>query len=361
MTRNLSGARLTDRVESDRGVSLIHVAIAIFVLTMFTAVVLDQGVLLLARGQAQNVADAAALSGVAARALDEPGDADPAVDGLTERSIQATIARHTIYGADPSETGRTWSWTCPPGLVGWCVKVDVYRDGTNDSTQLPVYFGGLFGATSQRIKATATAIAKPANGSRCLKPWLIPDVWEELVNPPNAFNVGDNYAPPSYTSGGAVGTGYQLPRDLGRAVLLKPGQPSNAISPSDYFEIETATDYEENIIHCQIEKGIGATVTSLPGNRVGPTNHGLDQLLAASPTGYVDVVIGMFSPVQFYTELAKQTGTFELTIVNMLAVRVSGRQGNEISGVIVGGVGDDVGGSTPAGAAGMLKAIQLIR
>jgi len=35
--------------------------------------------------------------------------------------------------------------------------VNVYRDGTNGSATLPVYFAPLFGVTSQAVNATATA------------------------------------------------------------------------------------------------------------------------------------------------------------------------------------------------------------
>jgi Flp pilus assembly protein TadG len=84
-------ARHTDsfngRLRSERGVSLIQVAISIAVLTGFTAFVVDHGLMLFARGQAQNVADAAAIAGVTARVMDEPGDADPAANGVTEKNI----------------------------------------------------------------------------------------------------------------------------------------------------------------------------------------------------------------------------------------------------------------------------------
>ena len=55
--------------------------IAIFVLMGFSAFVLDHGVLMLARGQAQNVADMAALAGATARAMDEPGPPIPRSNG----------------------------------------------------------------------------------------------------------------------------------------------------------------------------------------------------------------------------------------------------------------------------------------
>ncbi len=64
--------KVARRLRSERGVTLIHVAASIFILMGFSAFVLDHGVLMLSRGQAQNVADMAALAGGIARAIDEP-------------------------------------------------------------------------------------------------------------------------------------------------------------------------------------------------------------------------------------------------------------------------------------------------
>ena len=55
----------------ERGAVLVQVAIAILVLTAMATFVVDHGVLWVSRGQAQNAADAGALSGAIARAYDE--------------------------------------------------------------------------------------------------------------------------------------------------------------------------------------------------------------------------------------------------------------------------------------------------
>jgi Flp pilus assembly protein TadG len=344
------------RLRSERGVSLIHVAIAIAVLTGFTAFVLDHGVMLLARGQAQNVADAAAIAGVTARVMDEPGDADPAANGITEKSILNSISQHKIFGGVSTDTGKTWSWPCPAGVTGWCVTVNIFRDGTNSSTTLPVYFGPLLGTNSQKARATATAVAVSANGTRCMKPWLIPDRYNDIVNPPNQFNTGDEYVPPSTTDPSAYTTGYTIAH-IGTPVVLKPGNPSGTISPGDFFEIEDANDYETSIAQCLIEKRIGETVTALPGNRVGPTNSGVDTLLANGP---VTITVGMFNPAEFAAQ-DRQSGTFTLTIVNLIGVTIERRNGNQIDGFISGAAGEAMGGPAPVGNANLVKHIQLVR
>jgi hypothetical protein len=350
---------------SERGAVLIHVAVAIFVLIGFTSFVVDQGIAFLGRNQMQNAADAAALAGAMARAFDEPGDDDPLEDGITTHSINTTVDLNMTFGATPgSSTGRTWSWDCPPEYVGlgWCVKVNTYRNGEEGSATLPMFFGPFFGVTEQGARASATAIAQNASGTTCMKPWLIPDRWEDLVPPTTAFNEGDNYAPPLYDDEGNAtgGTGYRFPDDNGVMLTLKAGNPAQSISPSDFYEIETATDYEESITDCKITKSIGDTVTALPGNRVGPTNQGLDDLLAAHDGGPVDVVVGLFSPAEFAAQ-DRQSGTFELVITNMLTFRIYERNGNEIVGEIVAGPGDLTGGLVPSGGSSLLKVIRLIR
>ena len=353
-------ARHTDsfngRLRSERGVSLIQVAISIAVLTGFTAFVVDHGVMLFARGQAQNVADAAAIAGVTARVMDEPGDADPAANGVTEKNILNAISQHAIFGGTSANIGKTWSWTCPAGVTGWCVTVNVFRDGTNGSTTLPVYFAPLLGTTSQKVRATATAVAVTANGTRCMKPWLIPDRWNDVVAPPDEFNPGDIYVPPSPTDPNAPGTGYTV-ADIGTPIVLKPGSPAQAINASDFYEIETATDYEESITGCLLAKQVGDTVEALAGNRVGPTNQGVDDLTADGP---VNVVVGMFSPIEF-DALKKTTGSFTIHIVKLLGVQITGRTGNKVDGKISGAAGEAMGGPAPAGTSSTVKHIQLVR
>src|SRR5437762_9212926 len=76
-SRSLQGVEVlnmevyVDRGRGERGAILIQVAISIMALTAFTAFVVDYGVQWVARGQAQNAADAGALAGAVALAYDE--------------------------------------------------------------------------------------------------------------------------------------------------------------------------------------------------------------------------------------------------------------------------------------------------
>lgn len=344
-------------MHSERGSMLVQVGIALLVILAFLAFVVDYGLLWVARRQAQNAADAAALAGAVSRAFDEPGDADPVAGGVTEGNINYVVDAHQIAGTVGNDSGRTWSWACPPEWdPGRCVRVNVFRNGEQGSPLLPIWFGQLLGLTDQGTRATATAIAADANGSNCLKPWIIPDRWLEVAPPADTFDEmgGDVYQAPTEL---AAGTGYTTD-DYGTVLTLKAGNPHQAISPSDFYEMEEASSYEEAITGCRITKKIGDSVWVLPGGRVGPTNHGVDDLTANGP---VIVNIAMFSPAEFYAQ-DRQSGMFQLTIVNMLAFEITGRSGNQITGTIVGGPGEMIpGGLPPGGNAAMLQKIMLVR
>src|SRR5262249_48192910 len=105
--------------------------------------------------------------------------------GPAKLSAINTAAKSAIWGSSvtvnpanvtfPTPMGPT---TCPHSDDG-CVRVDVYRDGTNGSSTLPLLFGSLVGLTSQGIRATATAEVMSGNATDCLKPWAVIDKWEE--------------------------------------------------------------------------------------------------------------------------------------------------------------------------------------
>src|SRR5438046_9635517 len=67
----LSMEACVSRGRGERGAILVQVAFSILALTGFTAFVVDYGVLWVARGQAQNAADAGALAGAIALAFDD--------------------------------------------------------------------------------------------------------------------------------------------------------------------------------------------------------------------------------------------------------------------------------------------------
>src|SRR6188472_1249930 len=96
----------------EQGAVLVQVAIAILVLTAMTTFVVDHGVVLVSRGQAQNAADAGALSGAIARAYD---DLTPASNGMTQSSAMGAALANNVWNAAPT---AQVSLACPPGVAG---------------------------------------------------------------------------------------------------------------------------------------------------------------------------------------------------------------------------------------------------
>jgi hypothetical protein len=347
---------------SEKGAVFIHVAIGLLVLLGFLAFVADYGMLWVSRNQAQNSADAGALSGVAALAFDT--DATDRWDRARNVAWNAAI-RNGVWGDRPGAVVTSpYSGAPCADHPNACVRVDTYRNGTNGGAVMPTWFASLFGVNDQGVRAMAVAETAPASGSNCMKPWLIPDRWTEATPPAGTFDLpDDSYTRPTVDDEGTVnyGSGWS-PLQIGTELTLKAGNPNQAISPSDFYEIETATDYEEAIYGCRITKSIGDHVSALPGNRVGPTNHGIDTLLTMYPDG-ATVVIGMFDPAAFEAQ-RRQSGNFDLEIVNMLAFKIDHRNGNEVVGTIVGAPSDMATvcevGPCPS-SSGLIQILRLVR
>ena len=130
-------SRSLDQTTSrERGAIIIHVAIACLALIVFSAFVVDYGVMWVARTQAQAAADAGALAG--ALELSKFDHEDITVDQAVLLAAQAFGGKTAVWGeaTDPlnvlmatSATGPLYPPPSPaqcaqPG----CVRVDVMRD-----------------------------------------------------------------------------------------------------------------------------------------------------------------------------------------------------------------------------------------
>lgn len=283
----------------ERGAVLVQVAIAILVLTALATFVVDHGILWVSRGQAQNAADAGALSGAIARAYDELTN-PPASNGKAFHSAMGAALANNVWTAAPT---AQVSWTCPTGVAGSCVRVDVYRNGEFGSTPLPTIFGKLLNISSQGVRATATARVATANATNCMRPFAVADKWIDNVNPalnPKKFerwqkvggkavqlNPKDVYVPPS---GSSAGTGYTVAADLGAPVTLKRGNPNqtadNNVEPGWTLPVRLPDgkggylsgggDYSAAIKHCIGNPvSIGQYLPTEDGVMSGPTSQGV--------------------------------------------------------------------------------------
>jgi hypothetical protein len=226
----------------------------------------------------------------------------------------------------------------------------------------------------------------------CVLPFTIPDRWREIQTP--AFDPDDSFD--MFTSKGkplatpdvyigpddpATYTGYNAERDKGTLVRLKADNNSK-LAPSFYYPYAVpgstgGSDYRWNIGHCNTTvMQFGQTYDSEPGNMVGPTKQGMEDLIALDPDarwddGQKKVIsskhpsprvraIPLFDPA-YYAD-GKQNGrNASLKFVNYLGFFIEEMQGNEVYGRIVpiGGMRKGTGG--PAPAAAFPKSIRLVK
>jgi hypothetical protein len=186
-------------VRAERGAVFVQVGIAIFVLMAFNVFVIDYGMMWVSRRQAQNAADAGALAGALSRGYDD-FSASPPSNGVVANSAKQVAAANLVWQEAPQTDVP--SFTCPGGLAGKCVRVDVFRDSAHGNP-IGTFFGPLLGVTTQDVMATATAVAQNGNATPCLKPIALPDGWNEQNIPPNTrFS---RYVEPSAPPGTLVG------------------------------------------------------------------------------------------------------------------------------------------------------------
>ena len=139
--------------------------------------------------------------------------------------------------------------------------------------------------------------------------------------------------------------------------------PSTETAPNSHRFVIPETTLGELAARVKKIRGADAIrVVGDPAAKVSRVATGAGMATPAVNDPEVDVVIGMFDPAVFEAQ-RRQSGNFTLTIVNMIGVHITKRQGNQIEGVISGGVGTSSGngGPGPGGAASLIKSIQLVR
>jgi hypothetical protein len=330
----------------ERGAVLIHVAVAMVGLLGFSALVLDYGVMWTARRQAQNAADAAALAGAIAM-NQAPGDYDRAREAAKHigetNFIFGQAPNITLGSGDSTDETEDISFPlCPPGSPGEgqkaCIRVNVYRNADKDP--LPTFFARLLGLVTQGVKATATAEIIAANESSCIKPWAIPDRWDEsspgadpVCSAPGGiqypyfetpagnngcedydydFGINKTYTPS--VNGGLdgndlyvpasdteSGTGYAIKNPETGEVCCDYGRPVNLkLSDKDQWAAFWSQEiivpdcnspgskcYEDAITGCSIKGFVGEEITVKPGVSDGPTGpHGVEELVAQDPDAF---------------------------------------------------------------------------
>jgi Flp pilus assembly protein TadG len=398
MQRN---SRLHRLATEEDGFSLVFVGLGFMAFLAASMLAIDVGMLMTARSQAQNSADAGALAGATALAFDDWEDRT--ADGPAVKYAIAGSKANNVMGAQVAIGAANVEFLTDPAGEANRVKVTVFRtaaEGNPVSTLVAQYFG----IQTADIVATATAEAAAANAMTCVKPFTIPDKWIERQDSP--WDTGDTFDRYKKQAGDLVvitnpdvyipqynGTipntdysGYNQESNRGMQLVLRAATGTN-IQPSFFFSLAMTgdtggADYDWNIANCNRSiYHVGDPLVQEPGNMVGPTIQGIEALIARDPGAYWEPSPGCncvknsafaerksprIFPIPLYDpdyyDYGHQTGRVaSLVTANWIGYFVERIQGSsEIYGRIIpiGGIRDR---TYTKGTANMPKAIRLVQ
>jgi Flp pilus assembly protein TadG len=381
----------------ESGMSYVFVGLGLVAFLSATMLAIDVGMLMTARNQAQNAADAGALAGATALVFDS--FSDRSAGGPVVQSALAGARANTVMRETVSVTEADVTFEADEFGEQNRVKVDVYRSAARGNP-LATLVARYFGVDTADISATATGEASRASGMTCVKPFTIPDKWREVGDPPwsgsstyDAYNnqgelldpaVRDVYIPadqPGYT-------GYNQEANRGQELVLRAGTGEN-ITVSFYYSLAMpqttggdpvtgGAEYDWNIANCNRSvMHWGDLLTQEPGNMVGPTIQGIEALIAQDPTARWDTTTnrvvdssfgGQQSPRVFpiplfdppYYDSGKRNGRIaDLKVANWIGFFVTQVSGNQIYGRIIPIAGIRDGSPVPDGLS--IRSIRLVR
>src|SRR3954451_13605585 len=181
--------RLTRLGRDESGTTYVFVGLSMMALLSASMLAIDVGMLMTARSQAQNSADAGALAGATALVYDSWTDrtaTGPAVTSALNAAGSNNVIGVQVSVAAPDVEFSNDPVTASPDRVKVTVRRTAQR-GNPVSTLIARYFG----TTTADIGASAMAEAAPANAMSCVKPFTIPDKWIEKQTPP--YDASDTY------------------------------------------------------------------------------------------------------------------------------------------------------------------------
>ena len=391
--------RVQRAVRDEAGMSLVFVGMGLMAFLSASMLAIDVGMLMTARNQAQNSADAGALAGATALLYDSYDDHTSGGPAVTS-AITAGLANQ-VMGSNVSVTPADVQFL--PDSTGEVnrVRVTVYRRASRGNP-LSTLIARYFGMPTADIAAIATAEASPANAMTCVKPFTIPDRWKEVGsdapwNGDSVYDAFDNkgvplpaseadvYIPayyPGTTTPNPDYTGYNNVKNKGQLLVLRAATGNN-INTSFYYSLSMTDDmggddYRWNIANCN--KSIykwGDALVQEPGAMEGPTVQGAEELVARDPDAHWDrgtgTVVGsafgthsprvfpipLYDP-QYYDEGKRNGRNASLITANWIGFFLESVVGNGIYGRIIpiAGIRDKNG---PQGSAAFPLAIRLVQ
>lgn len=275
-----------------QGFVLVIVAALLFVLVGFVALGVDVGALYSARTSAQEIADASALAG-AFTFINNQLAAQPATatDHAIQVALNNTIMGQPIDAADVTVNVDTVNRRVTVGVVS-------YQN---------TYFAKAIWGNTATINVTATAeAASRSTGSSCVKPWFIPNGIFSTTGPCDPLTASQLLIDANGVTTFAEGK-------RGDVFPLKPNRPADAMAPGQFYAIQLpgsvgGNDYETNISTCaNAYLRCGEYYSVETGNMIGPTTHGVDNLIGPNPDTYLEDMPGIYQRTDgSYTDISDQ-------------------------------------------------------
>ena len=155
-------------VRDESGMTYVFVGMGMVAFLSASMLAIDVGMLMTARNQAQNSADAGALAGATALIYDDYANrtaTGPAVTNAINAAVQNQVMAKSV-SVIPTDVEFLNDPTGESNRVRVAVRRTASR-GNPVSTQIARYFG----VVATDIGAIATAEASPANAMTCVKPF----------------------------------------------------------------------------------------------------------------------------------------------------------------------------------------------
>lgn len=273
--------------DRERGGAIVLTVVLMVVLLGAAALAVDVGVLYTARAQCQNAADAGALACGGHMLTFNPLD-QSAVPQLQNKGAEYSNY-HTVLSEQVTITPGDVSVDLSQKRCRVCVPRTVAR-----GNPVPTFFAKIFNRQWVDVSACATAEANFGSTTACLKPWALPDAWDDA-------DLDGEYDPGEYYEAGVTsyGTNYRMnDRDVGTILIVKQADPQDAIAPGQFFPIDLpiadspdtgGARYRDNIANCNAEPvSIGDILYTENGNMIGPTKQGVEELISRDPGAYWD-------------------------------------------------------------------------
>ena len=317
--------RLRQKLWSEEGTVVVLAAVFIIVLMGFAALAIDVGMIMTARAELQNVADAGVLAGVS-QLLEE--NYDGAVGQASVFASQNTcLGQAVALGTGDIELGNYDfdSKVFTPGGGGSAIRVTARRSQGSTQGPLPLFFMGVLGPSVADVEASAIAAVDNRvtgfDGSvvGILMPFTVhqdvvgssPTIGYTFNLYPNQTTTQGGSSPGNNGNGNGNGNGgsQQAPGNFGLVDL-------NSSNPGT------------NVLRSWIEEGYPGAIEIPPsGSWQADGEPGFRNTLQSS----VEQRIGETVVVLVHNAVAGQGSNAVYTIVSLLAVEILSVDGNGVN------------------------------